>query len=192
MKFTSRQEEIILAATEIIGEYGIQQVTTSNLAKKMNFTEPALYRHFKNKNDILRSILLYFKTEIGAELQRIINSDKSGLEKVLGVIKFQIDFFIKTPAVIMVVISETSFQNEKSLSKTVKNVLKERRKLVSEIIKEGQIDGSIRTDINVNQLINIVLGSMRVTVLNWKLNGYDFDMYEESKSLLSTLEKILK
>ena len=192
MKFTNRQEEIVLAATEIIGEHGVQQVTTSNLARKMNFTEPALYRHFKNKNEILRSILLYYKVEIGEELQKIVKSDKNGLEKIIGIIEYQIDFFIKTPAVIMVVISETSFQNEKSLSKTVKNVLNERRQLVNKIIKEGQSDGSIRTDIVCNQLVNVVLGSMRVTVLNWKLSGYSFDMKQESIELLSTLNKILK
>ena len=53
MEFTNRQIEIIEAAKKLIGEKGIQNITTKNLAKEMAFTEAALYRHFKNKNEYL-------------------------------------------------------------------------------------------------------------------------------------------
>lgn len=191
MKFTPRQTEIINAATELIGDYGVQGLTTKSLAAKVGFSEPALYRHFKDKNEILRSILLYYKSAMGVGLSHFIQSDLTGLVKLKGIIEYQFNFFVKFPAVIMVIFSETSFQDNKSLSKTVKNILDDKRNMVFEIIKAGQTDGSIRTDLDYDQITNIIMGSMRVTVLNWRLSNYGFDINQESKRLLSTLEKIL-
>ncbi|MCB0409114.1 MAG: helix-turn-helix transcriptional regulator, partial [Flavobacteriales bacterium] len=48
MNYSDRQIEIIVAATKLISEKGIQNLTTKNLAAEMSFSEPALYRHFKN------------------------------------------------------------------------------------------------------------------------------------------------
>ena len=44
---TDRQIEIIEASGKILMEKGILGLTTKNLAQKMNFSESALYRHFK-------------------------------------------------------------------------------------------------------------------------------------------------
>jgi len=192
MKFTSRQKDIINAATELIGERGVQRLTTKSLAAKIGFSEPALYRHFKDKNEILRSILLHFKGEMGQGLKNIVFSDLTSIEKLKKIISFQFGFFIKFPAVIMVIFSETSFQDNKSLSKTVKTILDDKRNIIHDIIKSGQKEGSIRKDLDYTQITNIVMGSMRVTVLNWRLNEYSFDLQEEAKNLIFTIEKILK
>jgi len=192
MKFTERQTQIILAATELIGIGGLQKLTTKNLAAKMGFSEPALYRHFKDKNEILRSILLYFKGTMGEGLRHIVINNNNGMQKLQEIIKFQFEFFVKYPAVIMVIFSETSFQDDKSLSLTVKNILQEKRQIVNEILTIGQKDGSIRADVDIEQLTSIIMGSMRVTVLNWRLQGFDFDLLKEGKKLQDTMTKLLK
>ncbi|HHH55251.1 MAG TPA: TetR/AcrR family transcriptional regulator [Bacteroidetes bacterium] len=192
MKFTPRQTEIINAATELIGISGVQNLTTKSLAAKMGFSEPALYRHFKDKNEIIRSILLYFKGNMGEGLKFILFEEKKGLEKILDIIGYQFKFFVKYPAVIMVIFSETSFQDDKSLSLTVKNIVDDKRNLVKEIILSGQKDGSIRNDIEVEQLTNIVMGSMRITVLNWRLHGFNFDLLKEGQKLQKTIEILFK
>lgn len=190
MNFSPRQTEIINAATELIGISGVQNLTTKSLAAKMGFSEPALYRHFKDKNEILRSILLYFKGNMGEGLKHILIENKTGLEKILEIIEYQFNFFVKFPAVIMVIFSETSFQGDKNLSLTVKNIVNDKRNIIKEIIINGQKDGSIRKDIKVEQLANILMGSMRITVLNWRLQGFDFDLLEEGKQLRNTIETL--
>ena len=191
MKFTPRQTEIINAATELIGEGGVQNLTTKRLAAKMGFSEPALYRHFKDKNDILRSILLYFKGNMGEGLNQVLLENKTGLEKVMDIISYQFNFFIKFPAVIMVIFSETSFQDDENLSITVKNIVDDKRRIIKEILLAGQKDKSIRGDIGIDQLTNIIMGSMRISVLNWRLHGFDFNLQKEGEELQKTIKVLL-
>ena len=61
VSFTKRQTEIINVSIDIIAERGIQNLTIKNISKSIGISEPAIYRHFDTKMDILLAILSYFK-----------------------------------------------------------------------------------------------------------------------------------
>lgn len=191
MEYTARQLEIIQAATELIDLGGIQQLTTKALAEKMNFSEPALYRHFKGKTDILSSVLNYYGFGLKSKINEFIAQNNSGKDKLKQIIEFQFDHFSKHPAIVMVIFAETSFQYEEELSNAVHSILKNKKNQVERIILEGQKDGSIRGDVQAEQLASVFMGSMRFTILQWRLNTYSTDLRKEGESLWSTLEKLL-
>jgi len=192
MSFTKRQIEIIKAATFLIGEKGIQNLTTKNLAAKMGFSEPALYRHFKNKTDILQSVLMFYKQEMKKGIEALQKDNISGAQIINGLMKFQFNHFNNNPEIVMVIFSETSFQYEDSLSKTVLSLLNQKKVLLQNIIELGQGDQSIRADLNSSQLADIIMGSMRFTILRWRLNEFKFDLRKEGEELWDATSKILK
>lgn len=192
MEFTDRQVEIIEKATDIIGDKGIQNLTTKKLASEMGFTEPALYRHFKGKVQILESLLTFYRDQLKNGLIGVLEPELNGLEKIKALMAFQFKHFSKFPALIMVIFAETSFQNNSILSKAVKLIMDQMHKMVIQIIEDGQQEGSIRDDISANQLATIIMGSMRITVLRWKLSNFEFNLIEEGQKLWLTIETLLK
>lgn len=192
MEYTSRQIEIINAATELINQGGIQQLTTKALAEKMGFSEPAIYRHFKNKTDILSSVLNYFGMGLKTKMTELIQSEDKGIEKLIQIIDFQFEHFSNHPAIVMVIFAETSFQYEEKLSSAVHNILTNKKERVVSIIQQGQKDGSIRSDVDPNQLASVFMGSMRFTILQWRLNNYSNDLKKEGVMLREVIEKLLR
>lgn len=192
MEYTARQIEIINAATELINQGGIQQLTTKALAEKMGFSEPAIYRHFKNKTDILSSVLNYFGMGLKTKMTELIQSEDKGIEKLKQIIDFQFEHFSNHPAIVMVIFAETSFQYEEKLSKAVHNILTNKKERVEKIIEMGQLDGSIRNDLNVGQLATIFMGSMRFTILQWRLNDYNQNLRKEGEELWNTIKKLIQ
>ena len=191
MSYSNRQIEIIEAATKLVGDKGIQNLTTKNLAAEMGFSEPAIYRHFKGKTEILVSVLNYFKEGLQKEIKGIIEANSTGAEKLVRIMEFQFKVFSKKPAIVMVIFAETSFQYDKKLSAVVLQILTQKKKMIEEIILSGQNDGSIRKDIEAPNLAAFFMGSMRFTVLRWRLNDYNFDLEKEGKSLCTATKKIL-
>ena len=59
--FTKRQNEIIQTSIKLISDKGIQNFTTKSLASLLGISEPAIYRHFSSKREILLSILQQIK-----------------------------------------------------------------------------------------------------------------------------------
>ena len=191
MDFTKRQIEIISAATELINEGGIQQLTTKALAEEMNFTEPALYRYFKNKSEILSSVLNFYGQFLKSKMEELLKEDDFGLEKLNKIIQFQFDHFSKHPAIVMVIFAETSFQFEKKLSKEVHQIMVNKKQRVEKIIQHGQQDGSIRKDVTPTQLATIFMGSMRFTILQWRLGNYQSDLRKEGVELWQTIRLLI-
>lgn len=191
MEYTARQIEIINAATELINRGGIQQLTTKALAEEMGFTEPAIYRHFKNKTDILSSLLNYYGFGLRTKFSELIESEDKGINKLKKIIDFQFEHFSNHPAIVMVIFAETSFQFEEKLSKAVLSILINKKEQVVCILEQGQKDGSIRADVNTNQLASVFMGSMRFTILQWRLNNYANDLKKEGELLWETMEKLV-
>ena len=68
---SKRQQEIIESAGKLLMQKGVKGLTTKNLALEMNFSESALYRHFKNKEDIIVLLLDYLGSNIKERLNII-------------------------------------------------------------------------------------------------------------------------
>lgn len=192
MDFSPRQIEIIEAATKLIGEKGIQNVTTKHLADEIGFSEPALYRHFKNKTEILVSVLEFFRIKMSGSLKPLLAKQKTGLDKIRQIVEFQFNLFTNNPAIVMVVFAETSFQYDQLLSSTVNKLLVQKKNMVIKIVEEGKKDGSIRDDVEAEQLMSIILGSMRFTVLQWRMSKFQFDLNEKGVKLCETINTLIK
>lgn len=52
-----RKGEIVSSTLDLILEYGLAGATMSKIAGKVGITEPALYRHFKNRKEIMLASL---------------------------------------------------------------------------------------------------------------------------------------
>ena len=190
MNFTKRHIEILDASKDLIGTKGIQNLTIKNLAKKMSFSEPAIYRHFKDKTEIIKSVMFFQREIIKAGIFKIIESERPSIEKLNKIIKFQFNHFQENPSIITIIFSESSFQY--FVSEIIRKMMKKRNQKLIQILTEGQKEGDIRNDISAEQFATIIMGSMRLTVLNWKLSGFESDLKSDGEKLWETLELLFK
>jgi TetR/AcrR family transcriptional regulator, fatty acid metabolism regulator protein len=122
----------------LISKGGIQALTTKNLAVRLGLSEPALYRHFKNKQDILLALLNFFKTRQKAMYARVLDAEPSpslALERMIGEV---FSNFSDKPAMVTVIFAEGMFQNDSQLSKVLFSILDDRQGQFASLIAEGQ------------------------------------------------------
>lgn len=185
-QFTNRQNEIIQTSIKLISDKGIQNFTTKSIALILGVSEPAIYRHFKGKRDILLSILLMIKNQS-------VNIPKSNesLEQIEKMFIMQTNQFIANPALTAIIFSEEIFQNDEEMSTLVISMMNERYEIILSILKKEQNVGNVRTDISANQLTTIIMGTLRLIVSKWKFNAYNFDLKNEIKESWLALLTIL-
>lgn len=192
-KFSDRQIEIMEATIKRIDCCGIQELTIKNLAKDLELSEAALYRHFKGKNEILLGLLTYFIKGMKERVSLILEDDKKQPSEVLRLIfSMQLETFIKNPAIVSVIFSEGIFQFNKELLEKVDAMMKVMQTSIGGIVKRGQEEGTYNTLLSATATTTIIMGSMRMVVLKWKLSGHKSDLLKDGTAVLNGLLQLLE
>ena len=192
MVLSDRQLEIIDLSIEIIAEQGIQGLTIKNIAKRIGISEPAIYRHFDSKTQILLTILDNFMemaSFMGEAMK--MNNDTAG-NKIEFMFSKIVDIFIETPSYISVIFSEELFKNEHVLKEKIISILTLNEQTIEYIIKTGQEKGEVRTDIEYKNLAIIVMGTLRFRIKQWDLNNYQGDIKASGEDLINSLKSIIE
>ena len=187
-----RQKEIINAAIKLIGEGGIQALTIKNLSAEIGIAESALYRHFKSKIDVLNALLDFLGSYIISHFENVYKLNISSFKKIEKMISGQLKIFAENPPYAIVILSDGLYKNEKSLYSKIFSVMERAKVTFSNIIDEGQRSGEIRNDVPSDQLAFIILGSIRLTVTQWSLSGFSFDLKKRGNILIKTLETLIQ
>lgn len=191
--FTERQIEIMEAATLRIDKFGIQELTIKNLASDLSLSEAALYRHFKSKNEILLGLLTYFILEMNERLAVIIEDKELQPSELLKkVFVSQLNSFVQKPAIVSVIFSEGIFQFNKELSDKVSTMMALMQKNISALITRGQNEGVYAKLLGPDTITTIIMGSMRMVVLKWKLSGNKSNLVNDGKNVLNGLLKMIE
>lgn len=185
---SERQNEIINNSIKLIGEGGIQNLTIKNLSEKLGISEPAIYRHFKSKFDILDAILDRFDHH--QEALGISNSDLSAIKKLESMFLTRCKKFSQNPHVTRVIFSEEIFQSEKALSDKIFSIISKTQNEITQTILVAQTKGEITDNIPAEHISHIFLGTLRLLVTRWRLSNFSFNLIEESENYWKTLEKI--
>jgi len=189
---TTRQSEILKEAIKLIAEKGIQGLTIKNLAKSINVTEPAIYRHFENKQQILVGILSYYSENKENYLTTIGNDSINPIIKLKSIFESRFKYFSKNPAIASVIFSEELFRNDRLLSDRVFEIMNSSQKIMLEIIKKGQNLNTIIDSVPAEQLAFIITGALRLIVTKWRLSNYSFNLEDEGLILWNSIEQIIK
>ncbi len=191
--FTERQIEIMEAATNRISKFGIQNLTIKTLAEDIGLSEPALYRHFKSKNEILLNLLEYFKTEMKNRIQSIsFKSTETEDNKLRAIFNSQLQTFTNKPAIVSVIFAESIFHFDDSLSSKVSEIMEMMQEFVKANIDAGQKNGTYNKLIASSTLTTIIIGAMRMTVLKWKLSKHKSNLVKDGKTVIEGILKMVE
>jgi AcrR family transcriptional regulator len=188
---TERQQEIIETALGLINEKGIQGLTIKNLSKRLGITEPAIYRHFENKIQILIALLDLLKKNTSGIFESELNSDEMAVRKIERLFEKHFKSFAEMPSLTSVVFSEEIFRNEEKLISKISEVIEHNNQTLLAILTEGQRNNEIRNDIEVGHLVIFIMGALRLFVKRWQFSGFTFNLENEGAKLIESVKRLI-
>lgn len=190
-ELTPRQQQIVDVAIELIAEGGIQQLTMNNIALQIGISEPALYRHFTNKKEILLTILGQFRRHSEFHARHASFFETSGLVLLETIFFEYINQFLRSPALASVVFAEEAFKSETDARQEMLSIMKLVHDTITEVVGRAQERGELRADLPDHHLALTFLGSLRLLAKHWAMADYGFDLREEGISLWNSWKTLL-
>ena len=85
-KMSNSRQEIINAAIDLFYEYGYQKASLRDISRKVGLTQAAIYYHFRNKEEILYTIIEKASNDLYFTLKSCLSGKKDAVEELRDVI----------------------------------------------------------------------------------------------------------
>ncbi len=192
MSVSPRQLEIIEAAGHLITADGFTALTTNRLAERTEFSEAALYRHFKGKEDILVKMLEHYTADMDERLASTAASHPDPEERIKALFDSQFAFFNKNPHYLLAIFATDMLDRSEEMDGAITALMMTRRRYLNKAIVEGQAQGAFVDHIASGTLAHIVMGAFRLHMLQWRMAGRAFNLGAKGRSLVLAVLSLIK
>ena len=191
-EISNRQLEIIEVSGKILIEKGIKGLTTKTVASEMNFSESAIYRHFKSKEEILIALLSLLKQNMNKRLTAEIKPQNTAAENFKAVFTSQFNYFKKNPHFVVAVLSDGLLDESEEIKTIILQLMQNKMQLLAQILEQGKQNNEFTTEISTEDLLPIILGSFRFQMLKWKLSNFQYDITTEGNKTIDNLLALIQ
>jgi AcrR family transcriptional regulator len=182
-----RKERLILSTIDIIEELGIQGLTTREIAKRQGVSEATIFRHYRNKNELLLAVLDYY-IQYDADIKQ--STQLNGL-KPLEAIRFLITtyavYYENYPAITAITQIYDVLRYDAELADKIREIQQNRTIVLSQIINKAQKAGEIPDEADCEIIAEMITGFFREICFNWRLKNYQFSLKERIEKALDIL-----
>lgn len=178
-----RKAEITQAALELAFEFGPDRVTTSMIADRLGLTQPAIYKHFPNKEDIWHTAT----DELCQRIDDNIHAAQDQSEPIVrlrALVMGQLRLLHDYPALPEIMVMRDPNAGTTELRSRVLTSMGGLREAIHLAMSEGQAKGQIRMDLDADDCTNLVIGVVQGLALRLL-------RFREPENLLSTGERML-
>lgn len=183
-----RKDSFIITAIEIIDELGIQGLSTREIAKRQGVSEATLFRHYKNKNELLLAVLdflIKFDSDIYQTTQL---KNLPPMDAIRFIIQTTAEYNENYPEITALLQLFDTLRYEGDLTEKIKFILNQRSLYLSQLIEKAKEDGSLSPHVNSENLSDIIFGSYREICLKWRINNRNFSLKEK---VIEAIEQVL-
>lgn len=184
-----RKEEIFWIIIDIISEHGFMCVSTVEIAKRLGVSQPAIYKYFPNKEEII----VYFLDNLKDILSEIVANAKKGKtteEKLSLLYENHLELIERTKILPRVVFSDEIYIDGSKKRKKLKEVITSYKKKIKKIIEDGIKKGELK-DLDPEIVVRMFLGSILSTSLDWMLNDMSYSLVKQKDKLMEYLKETI-
>lgn len=134
---TPRQEEILDRTFELVRESGLANLTMKKVADRMGFTEPALYRHFPNKQALVLGLLGRLESLLLPEIEAAAaREDLPPVERLERIVLHHLGLILKTDGLPFLILAEASALGDEVVIGKMQQVMGRMRAAMDRVFDE--------------------------------------------------------
>jgi len=186
-----RKEQIVRAALNIIATHGLSGLSIGSLARRVGLVPSAIYRHFKNKDEVIDSTLDYIQVALIDIVTASSKDTADTVECLRRVLMRHIRLIRENVAIPRIVFSEEVYSGSPERKAKLYLIIQGYLDRISEIVRCGQGDGQIRSDILPGTVAIMFLGLIQPAAMLWHISDGGFDVTKHAEKAWDVFRKAI-
>ncbi len=173
-----RREQIAEAAMSLVATQGLRRLSVAAVARRVGLVPSGIYRHFKNKDEILDAVLDRVEERLLANVAASRAENADALKCLKDVLMRHIRLLREGKAISIprMIFSEDAHGDNPSRKRRVLRLFNNYIGQLSEIMRLGQSQGVIRPELDAQTVALMFLGIIVPAGIVWHLSDGGFDV----------------
>lgn len=167
-----RKAQIINSALGLMSNHGVAGTTTARIAADVGVSEPALYRHFKNKREILLAALDEVSARLILYTTSAADPDSGDLERLRQMSAAFYDFVMSHPEETRTLFDAVSAVRDDEMRAEIRLKFAQLLEVVAAVLRRGVERGAFRGDLDVAlaawEVVSLGVGLYFASVLGFE------------------------
>ena len=166
-----RRAVTVEAVIALAASQNPNDITTAAIAKHMNLTQGALFRHFPSKDSIWQSVMEWVADRLLARIDRAAEGMASPLAALQAMFMSHIDFVVEHPGVPRMMFGQLQSAEETATKKMAQTLIQRYSERVRTRIEEGKAIGEITAEVDTQAAATLFVGTIQGLVMQSLLSG---------------------
>ncbi|MBA2659984.1 MAG: TetR/AcrR family transcriptional regulator [Nitrosospira sp.] len=166
-----RRAVTVEAVVELAAEQNPNDITTSAIAKRMNLTQGALFRHFPTKDAIWLSVMEWVADRLLARIDSAAHGIESPLAAMQAMFMTHIDFVVEHPGVPRMMFGQLQNAESTPAKRMAQTLIQRYAERIRTRIEQGKTTGEITPDVDTQAAATLFIGTIQGLVMQSLLSG---------------------
>jgi AcrR family transcriptional regulator len=186
-----RRQQIAEAALSLVAIQGLRGMNIAALARRVGLVPSGIYRHFKNKDEILAAVFDRVEQRLLANVQAAREENADPLKCLKSVLMRHIGFIREGRAIPRIIFSDDVHAGNPKNRERVLAVFNRYMGEVGQIVRQGQSQGQIRPDLDAQTVAMMVFGIVVPGGILWHLTDGGFDVTRHAQQAWRVLSSAI-
>lgn len=164
-----RRRQIIAATLDLLSQGSLDQVSTRQIASALGLSQPALFRHFGSKEELLVAVVEQSRAELGALAEQVLRECPSADLQLQHLSQAVFSHVERHPGLPRLLFAHAAI-GAGPLFEALRDLHAMQTSLVTELVRAGQRDGVLRTDVEARDAATAFIGLLQGATLSRRLS----------------------
>lgn len=160
-----RRAVIVDTVVALAAEQNPGKITTASIAKKMNLTQGALFRHFPTKEAVWQAVMEWVAERLMARLDDAAKSGATPLAALEALFMAHIEFVVAHPGVPRMIFGELQRPKDSPVKHIVRGLMRRYHQRLTVLIEAGKRAGEVPEHVNTAAAATLFLGTIQGLVM---------------------------
>ena len=166
-----RRAVTVEAVVALAGSVNPSEITLAAIAKHMNVTQGALFRHFPSKEAIWQAVMEWLAERLLARIDRTARDIESPLDALKAMFLSHVEFVIEHPGVPRMMFGELQRAEASPAKRMAQTLIQRYAERIRTRIEAGKARGEIAAEVDTEAAATLFIGSIQGMVMQSMLSG---------------------
>ena len=152
-----RKNQILQTLAQMLEGPAAEKVTTAALAKRLDVSEAALYRHFSGKAQMFEGLIEFIEQTLFALINKITSEEKSGLRQAEAMIGVLLGFAQKNRGMTRVLIGDALVNEDERLQQRINQLHERLEATLRQALRFAMTTNEIAPDVDAVAQANLIM-----------------------------------